>query len=107
MPFTCSICEQESSQICEFCTKDTCAIPLCRVPALQRLLRCDVPLTVQAERNPGRSDAGAAAPSLKEGRGPEADQEQVAPPPAAEQQQEVAQPPEAEQQQDRAPEPGV
>src|SRR5436190_14813822 len=29
MPFTCSICEQESTRICVTCTKDTCDNHLC------------------------------------------------------------------------------
>jgi hypothetical protein len=29
MPFACSICEQESTQICERCTKDVCSNHLC------------------------------------------------------------------------------
>ena len=29
MPFTCSICEEESAKICVACTKDTCENHLC------------------------------------------------------------------------------
>jgi len=29
MPFYCSICEIESTQICAYCTKDTCANHIC------------------------------------------------------------------------------
>ena len=29
MPFTCTICEEESTRICVVCTKDTCANHLC------------------------------------------------------------------------------
>jgi len=29
MPFTCSICEEESTHICLSCTKDTCGNHLC------------------------------------------------------------------------------
>jgi len=29
MPFKCSICEEESTRICVYCTKDTCANHMC------------------------------------------------------------------------------
>ncbi len=35
MPFTCSICEEESTRICVSCTKDSCANHLC-----ERCFRC-------------------------------------------------------------------
>jgi len=35
MPFYCSICEIESTQICAYCTKDTCANHMC-----SKCLRC-------------------------------------------------------------------
>ena len=48
MPFVCSICEQESTQICEYCTKDTCADHLCTsCLRCSDCCECDVPLTAQ------------------------------------------------------------
>ncbi len=35
MPFQCAICEEESHQICVFCTKDTCGNHIC-----EKCLRC-------------------------------------------------------------------
>jgi hypothetical protein len=35
MPFTCSICEEESTHICARCTKDACDNHLC-----EKCLRC-------------------------------------------------------------------
>lgn len=35
MPFTCSICDQQSTRICARCTKDTCDNHLC-----EKCLRC-------------------------------------------------------------------
>lgn len=35
MPFTCSICDEASTQICARCTKDTCGNHLC-----EKCLRC-------------------------------------------------------------------
>ena len=57
MSFVCSICEQESRQICEYCTKDTCADHLCA--SCQRCsdcCECDVPLTVQPNGIPVAPD---------------------------------------------------
>ncbi len=45
MPFTCSICEQESTKICAFCTKDTCDNHLCdRCGRCSDCCECDLPL---------------------------------------------------------------
>ena len=45
MPFSCSICEQESTRICAFCTKDTCNIHICeRCGNCSDCCECDVPL---------------------------------------------------------------
>lgn len=45
MPFTCSICEQESTRICAFCTKDTCDNHLCdRCGRCSDCCECDLPL---------------------------------------------------------------
>lgn len=45
MPFACSICEQESTRICAFCTKDACNIHLCaRCSCCSDCCPCEVPL---------------------------------------------------------------
>ena len=45
MPFTCTICEQESTKICGFCTKDTCDNHLCdRCGRCSDCCECDLPL---------------------------------------------------------------
>jgi hypothetical protein len=51
--FACSICEEPSSQICVWCTKDTCGNHLCRKCArCSDCCECEVPL-----------DAGAGQPA--------------------------------------------
>jgi hypothetical protein len=61
MPFTCSICEQESTQICEYCTKDTCADHLCTsCMRCSDCCECDVPLTVQPNGIPVVPDQAPA-----------------------------------------------
>jgi hypothetical protein len=45
VPFACSICEQESTRICMFCTKDACDIHICeRCGCCSDCCDCDVPL---------------------------------------------------------------
>ncbi len=45
MPFSCSICEQESTRICAFCTKDACGMHICeRCGCCSDCCQCDVPL---------------------------------------------------------------
>jgi hypothetical protein len=45
VPFACSICEQESTRICVFCTKDACNIHLCgRCGCCSDCCPCEVPL---------------------------------------------------------------
>ena len=45
MPFVCSICEQESTRICAFCTKDACAMHICEhCGCCSDCCSCDVPL---------------------------------------------------------------
>jgi hypothetical protein len=84
MPFKCSICEQESTQICEYCTKDTCADHLCTgCVRCSDCCECDVPLTEQSNGIPVAPDQTPA---------------EFVPSPA-----EAAQQPVAEQ--DQAPEP--
>lgn len=90
MPFVCSICEQASTQICEYCTKDTCADHLCAsCLRCSDCCECDVPLTAQPNGIPLAPDQTAAElPPITE---------------------EAAQLPEAapEQERDPAPEPGA
>ena len=46
MPFACTICEEESTRICVWCTKDTCANHLCeKCGRCSDCCECDVPLT--------------------------------------------------------------
>jgi hypothetical protein len=45
MPFTCSICEEESTRICVLCTKDTCSNHLCeKCGCCSDCCDCEVPL---------------------------------------------------------------
>src|SRR5215831_7808620 len=45
MPFTCSICEEESTRICVQCTKDTCSNHLCeKCGCCSDCCDCDIPL---------------------------------------------------------------
>ena len=45
MPFACSICEQESTRICAFCTKDACDNHICeRCGCCSDCCQCEVPL---------------------------------------------------------------
>ena len=46
MPFNCTICGEESTRICVWCTKDTCANHLCQKCArCSDCCECEVPLT--------------------------------------------------------------
>ena len=45
MPFSCNICEQESTRICACCTKDSCDNHLCeRCGCCSDCCECDLPL---------------------------------------------------------------
>jgi len=45
VPFSCSICEQESTRICAFCTKDACGMHICeRCGCCSDCCQCEVPL---------------------------------------------------------------
>jgi hypothetical protein len=45
VPFSCSICEQESTRICGFCTKDACEMHICeRCGCCSDCCQCEVPL---------------------------------------------------------------
>jgi hypothetical protein len=80
MPFVCSICEQESTQICEYCTKDTCADHLCAsCLRCSDCCECDVPLTAKPNGIPVVADQTQAelvpteaVPELEEDPRPEA-----------------------------------
>ncbi len=59
MPFACSICGEESTSICVWCTKDTCANHLCQKCArCSDCCECEVPLTEPLHE----AHAPAAAP---------------------------------------------
>jgi hypothetical protein len=46
--FTCSICAEPSSEICAYCTKDTCANHRCvRCKRCSDCCECDVPLSAE------------------------------------------------------------
>jgi hypothetical protein len=63
MPFTCSICEEESTQICVSCTKDTCQNHLCeKCSRCSDCCACEVRLN---ETEQGRSAlVGGSEPLL-------------------------------------------
>jgi len=45
MPFNCTICGEESTRICVWCTKDTCANHLCaKCGRCSDCCECEVPL---------------------------------------------------------------
>src|ERR1035441_8701590 len=45
MPFNCTICGEESTRICVWCTKDTCANHLCqKCERCSDCCECEVPL---------------------------------------------------------------
>jgi hypothetical protein len=95
MPFACSICDQESTRICEFCTKDTCADHLCaECSRCSDCCECDVPLTVQPNGIPAVPDHIAPEP-------------EPAPAELASITEEEARQPEAVPAQAPAPEPGA
>ena len=61
MPFTCSICDQESTKICLQCTKDTCGNHLCaKCNRCSDCCGCDVPLT-KPEQAPVEPPAAVAS----------------------------------------------
>jgi hypothetical protein len=105
MPFACSICDQESTRICEYCTKDTCADHLCAgCLRCSDCCECDVPLTVEPNGIPAVPDHIAPEPVMAEIASitEEADQQ-----PAAVPEQGQAPAPAAVAEQDPAPEPGA
>jgi hypothetical protein len=66
VPYACSICEQESTRICLFCTKDACGIHICdRCGCCSDCCQCDVPLEETAHV-PSAASAEAAAQPVPE-----------------------------------------
>ena len=61
MPFTCSICEEESTRICVACTKDSCDNHLC-----EKCSRCSDCCGCEVKLDEAASSAGSrgGAPSL-------------------------------------------
>ena len=58
MPFACSICEQESTKICAFCTKDACDNHLCqRCGCCSDCCECEVPLEEAAPHHDAPAEA--------------------------------------------------
>jgi hypothetical protein len=59
MPFTCSICEEESTRICTACTKDSCDNHLCeKCSRCSDCCGCEVALN-QHEQSQSASVGGA------------------------------------------------
>jgi hypothetical protein len=79
MPFTCSICGEESTRICVWCTKDACNNHLCeKCRRCSDCCECEVRLS-EPVHEPARPAAPAAAlepnietepPPLPPGAGP-------------------------------------
>jgi hypothetical protein len=81
MPFTCSICGEESTQICVRCTKDSCDNHLCeRCRRCSDCCECEVKLSAPARMmvHSGAASVEAAAAE------PEAPEPEPAPEPAHE-----------------------
>jgi hypothetical protein len=69
VPFACSICEQESTRICVFCTKDACNIHICgRCGCCSDCCPCEVPLNepVRASAPEVTQSISASLPELAE-----------------------------------------
>lgn len=65
MPFVCSICEQESTRICVFCTKDACNIHICgRCSCCSDCCPCELPLNEPPLSEPVRAPAAEATQSI-------------------------------------------
>ncbi len=77
MPFTCSICGEESTRICARCTKDACNNHLCeKCLRCSDCCECEVALA-EPVREPARSAIRAAAAALR----PDPEPEPPHPPP--------------------------
>ena len=80
MPFKCSICEEESTRICVYCTKDACSNHLCeKCLQCSDCCECEVPL----QEHPAERFSAALAHGSANGGPPEPDPkpEPPAPPP--------------------------
>jgi len=65
VPFACSICEQESTRICVFCTKDACNIHICgRCGCCSDCCPCEVPLNEPPLSEPVRAPMAEAVQSV-------------------------------------------
>jgi hypothetical protein len=64
MPFACSICEQESTRICVYCTKDACSNHLCeRCNRCSDCCECDIAVQEQPLEAPTVRAATPPAPA--------------------------------------------
>ena len=62
MPFTCSICGEESTRICVWCTKDACENHLCeKCQRCSDCCECEVPLHEPGPRTAAPASAYPAA----------------------------------------------
>jgi hypothetical protein len=78
VPFACSICEQESTRICVFCTKDACNIHICaRCGCCSDCCPCEVPLNEPPLNEPMRAPVAEAVQATP---APEPDLAELAPP---------------------------
>jgi hypothetical protein len=58
MPFNCTICGEESTRICVWCTKDTCANHLCaKCGRCSDCCECEVPLDQPVHAAPAVHEA--------------------------------------------------
>ena len=104
MPFTCSICEEASTQICARCTKDTCGNHLC-----EKCLRCsdccECEVTLEEKSHAPMVRSMTPVPEEPELAVPEAAAPEVAAPDAAA--QEAATPESGEPALPSEPDPGA
>jgi hypothetical protein len=72
VPFSCSICEQESTRICGFCTKDACDMHICeRCGCCSDCCQCEVPLDEPVHAHPEAPPEHVAVPPEPTGIEPE------------------------------------
>jgi len=72
VPFACSICEQESTRICAYCTKDACDNHICEhCGCCSDCCDCEVPLD-EATAHPHAVPAPESIPALAPEPVPEA-----------------------------------
>ena len=66
MPFTCTICEEESTRICVWCTKDTCPNHLCqKCGRCSDCCECEVPLDEPVRETAHEHAIAAHAPDAQ------------------------------------------